>query len=81
MDSAFLNADNVAQSDGTTARLLNLDVQDESIGDQLLNLDAEKVDDADYLLKSMVMPEAQACICLDPCCLCISLSEIQFKRV
>ena len=81
MDSAFFKADNVAQSDGTTARLLNLDVQDESVGNQLLNLDTEQVHDADYLLKSMVMPEAQARICLGPCCLCISLSEIQFKRV
>lgn len=48
-----------AELTGRTGKLLHSDEQDESCG--LLDLEAEKVDDADYLLQSIVAPEGQVC--------------------
>lgn len=58
--SAFLKVNkSVEAQTGPTARLLHFEAQGESEGDQILDLSAEKVDDAGYLLQAMGLPEEQ----------------------
>ena len=61
-DAAFETVPNsTGDRTGPTVQLLKLDAQDDSMSRHLLNLEVERVDDPEYLLKSIGEPQGQVC--------------------